>query len=76
MVENGIYGNSDFLLQHILAVPQTSGYQHSFLIEDMEGQILKIIKEHKFEIAVDETLNALAQDLEELSRVLGEGLKS
>jgi hypothetical protein len=30
------------------------------LIEDMEGQILKIIKEHKFEIAADETLNALA----------------
>jgi len=26
----------------------------------MEGQILKIIKEHKFEIAADETLNALA----------------
>ena len=46
------------------------------MIEDMEGQILKIIKEHKFEIAVDETLNALAEDLEELSRVLGDGLKS
>lgn len=41
----------------------------------MEGQILRIIKEHKFEVAADETLNALAEDLDELSKVLGDGLK-
>jgi|LakMenE18May11ns_1017448.scaffolds.fasta_scaffold7705457_2 hypothetical protein len=41
----------------------------------MESQILRIIKEHKFEIASDETVKALAQDLEELSRMLGDGLK-
>lgn len=35
MGENGVYGNSDFLLEHILAVQETSGYHHSFLIEDM-----------------------------------------
>lgn len=71
MAENSsAYGSSEFLLDNILAIARSSTYRHSFLIEELEQNILRIITERKLESSSADLLSGLADDLSSLSRSL------
>ena len=71
MAENSsAYGTTEFLLDNVLAIPRSPSHRHSFLIEELEQNILRIITERRMESAQADLLSGLADDLSSLSRSL------